>query len=531
MSPKTNKTKPVPGLPARVSHLSAEALRRHSFGASATSVQAERQTGIFYPEEQFKRMMVTLTLLVCIALSWYLYMGYGLRAFFFYIYYLPILTGAIYYGLRGGLIISGTVSILYAVVLISITGGWEAFLTRDFLIKVVSLNLVAFMIGKISEIGLRYRSQLFYLKEYNENIVESITEGIVTTDRWGKITGANRELEAHTDIANSDILKKYFWEIFPPTEDFDWRANLSHIVETGSSTHNSNIRYHPPMIKEEVIINIRSHPLKNRENSIIGTVSLVEYVTKEAKLEEGLRKAYKELRATQEQLVQSGKMAAVGRLAGGVAHELNNPLGGILGFTQAALLDAKASDPAYKDLKAIEEATLHCKKIVSGLLDFSRQTKGEFKELDINQVIEATLSLVNHQTKLQNIEIVKNLSSRLPLVTGNFNQLQQVFLNMVTNARDAIPHSGKLFITTKSIARGKKVETIFMDTGSGIQEEHMDKLFEPFFTTKEPGKGVGLGLSVSYGIIKDHGGDIKVRNRKGAGSEFRIILPARKIGE
>ncbi len=499
MSPKTNKIKPAPG--------------------------------IFYPEEQFKRMMVTLTLLVCIALSWYLYMGYGLRAFFFYIYYLPILAGAIYYGLRGGLIVSITVSILYAVVLVSVTGEWGAFLTRDFLIKVISLNIVAFIVGKISGIGLRYRSQLFYLKEYNENIVESITEGIVTTDRWGKITGVNRELGAHTDLKKSEILKKYFWEIFPSTEDFDWRANLSHLIETGSPTHSSNIRYRPPMVKEEVSINIRSHPLKNRENNIIGTVSLVEYVTKKAKLEEGLRRAYRELRATQEQLVQSGKMAAVGRLAGGVAHELNNPLGGILGFTQAALLDTKENEPRYKDLKAIEEAALHCKGIVSGLLNFSRQTKGEFKEADVNKTIEATLALVDHQTKLQNIEIVKNLSPKLSKVTGNFNQLQQVFLNMVTNARDAMPHGGKIFITTRNIARGKKVEATFLDTGSGIPEEHMDKLFEPFFTTKEPGKGVGLGLSVTYGIVKDHGGEIEVRNRKGAGAEFRIILPTRRIGK
>lgn len=499
MSPRTNKIKPAPG--------------------------------IFYPEEQFKRMMVILTLLACIALSWYLYMGYGLRAFFFYIYYLPILAGAIYYGLRGGLMVSSTVSVLYAIVLISFTGEQGAFLTRDFLIKVISLNLVAFIVGKISGIGLRYRSQLFYLKEYNENIIESITEGIITTDRWGKITGINKELEVHTDLVKSEILKRYFWEIFPPTEDFDWRANLSHLIETGSPTHSSNIRYQPPMVKKEVSINIRSHPLKNRENNIIGTVSLVEYVTKKAKLEEGLRKAYRELRATQEQLVQSGKMATAGRLAGGVAHELNNPLAGILGFTQVALLDTKKDDPRYKDLKAIERATLHCKEIVSGLLNFSRQTKGEFTEVDVNKAIESTLNLVNHQTKLQNIEIVKDLSPRLSKVTGNFNQLQQVFLNMVTNARDVMPDGGKIFVTTKNIARGKRVETTFLDTGSGIPEEHMDKLFEPFFTTKEPGKGVGLGLSVSYGIIKDHGGEIKVRNRKGGGAEFRIILPARRIGE
>ncbi len=486
---------------------------------------------IFYPEEQFKRMIVTLTLLVCIALSWYLYMGWGLLAFFFYIYYLPILAGAIYYGLRGGLIVSITVSILYATVLISVTGRWGAFLTQDFLIKVISLNLVALIVGRISEISLRYRNQLFYLKEYNENIVESITEGIITTDRWGKITGVNKELEVHVDLPKGEILKRYFWEIFPPTEDFDWRANLSQLIETGSPTHSSNIRYRPPEVLEEVIINIRSHPLKNRENEIIGTVSLVEYVTKKAKMEEGLRRAYRELRATQEQLVQSGKMAAVGRLAGGVAHELNTPLGGILGFTQAALLDTKEDDPRYKDLKAVEEATLHCKEIVTGLLNFSRQTKGEFKEVDVNKAICATLALVDHQTRLQNIEMVKNLNPELLKVTGNFNRLQQVFLNILTNARDAMPHGGKIFITTRNIARGKKVEITFLDTGPGIPEEHMDKLFQPFFTTKDPGEGVGLGLSVTYGIVKDHGGEIEVRNRKGAGAEFRIILPARGIEE
>jgi signal transduction histidine kinase len=261
-------------------------------------------------------------------------------------------------------------------------------------------------------------------------------------------------------------------------------------------------------------------------------------------LEQKIAERTSELEAAQKQLIQSEKMAAIGELAAGVAHELNNPMGGILGYSQYALekLSAKKAveltdddiDSQCRFLEDIEQQARRCKTIVKNLLKFSRTSaKTEFEFFDLNQSLEETLTFVQHQLDMKNIELGKNLDPNLPAYYGNASQLQQVFTNLMLNAQQAMPEGGRLSIETRfSPPIGEFqgcVEVEFTDTGSGIRPEILNKIFEPFYTTKEVGKGTGLGLSISYGIIKEHQGDILVKSKLGEGTTFTLVLPLEAI--
>jgi len=244
----------------------------------------------------------------------------------------------------------------------------------------------------------------------------------------------------------------------------------------------------------------------------------------------------KELKDTQYKLVQSSKMAAIGQLGAGVAHELNNPLGGILGYAQYTLQKVRKPGFTQDDFKTcqtyieyIERESLRCKTIVENLLKFSRGPKKEMEDVDLNQVIKDTMPLTGHELRSHRIEIIENYDPELPKIKGNFNKLQQVIVNMMINAGHAIPEGGKLYMTTKT----KKSEggaalaavVTIEDTGHGISPENMKKLFEPFFTTKIDSKGTGLGLAVSYEIIQEHGGEVGVESQVGKGTKFTLTIP------
>ena len=260
-------------------------------------------------------------------------------------------------------------------------------------------------------------------------------------------------------------------------------------------------------------------------------------------LEEKIVERTLALEEAQAQLIQSEKMGAIGQLAAGVAHELNNPLGGILGYAQFTLEKMKKNigpdgptteqESYVRYLTDIETQARRCKNIVQNLLRFSRSSHTtEFDETDINQVLEDTRTFVEHQLHMNQIMLDLKLSDRLPLLQANASQLQQVFTNLIINAMHASPPESEITIVSRySPAVGEfggAVELRFVDQGQGIPPELINKIFEPFFTTKEVGKGTGLGLSVSYGIIKEHGGEIKVESEVGSGTTFTIILPVQK---
>lgn len=240
-------------------------------------------------------------------------------------------------------------------------------------------------------------------------------------------------------------------------------------------------------------------------------------------LEQKVIERTKELKEAQEQLIQSEKLASIGQLAAGVAHELNNPISVMLGFAQAILRKMPEDDPLRKPLSTIEREGLRCKAIIQNLLDFARRNKPALQPVDVNQVLEAACVLIEHQMSLDNIVVTKGYAPDLPRVLADPNQLQQVFVNIIQNAYQAMPEGGTLRLVTRSL--GDEVQIIFADTGIGIPPENIKRIFDPFFTTKEVGQGTGLGLSVSYGIVEQHGGTIEVESQVGEGTTFIIKLP------
>ena len=241
-----------------------------------------------------------------------------------------------------------------------------------------------------------------------------------------------------------------------------------------------------------------------------------------------LKKAEKQLQEAQTHLLQSEKLASLGQLAGGVAHEINNPMAVILGFSQSIAKKIKEDDSLYMPLKSIEREAIRCKKLVGDLLTFSRTGKPEKEKAGVNEIIEQTISLIEAQTKIKNIEIIKKYNENLPRIMLNISRIQQVIINLCSNAIDAMPSGGKLFIETN--LGDKNVEIKITDTGTGMTDEVKKRLFEPFFSTKEVGKGTGLGLSLCYEIIQSYNGTIEVESESGKGSVFIIKIPVENEG-
>lgn len=251
--------------------------------------------------------------------------------------------------------------------------------------------------------------------------------------------------------------------------------------------------------------------------------SQVAVAAENARLYEGLRRQMEDLRQTQAQLVQSAKLAAIGELAANVAHEINNPMTSILGYATLMLDEGVDATTVTEYLKTIQSEALRIRETVRALLDFSRQRDFTMERVDVAQTVKDTLALVRRHAALSNIAIEEKYDPELPPVEVDVPQCKQVFLNLITNALDAMPHGGTLTVAT--VRDGEFVRVDFADTGAGIPEANLARIFDPFFTTKPAVKGTGLGLSVSLGIIQSHGGTIDVRSEVGRGSVFSVKLP------
>jgi len=227
-------------------------------------------------------------------------------------------------------------------------------------------------------------------------------------------------------------------------------------------------------------------------------------------------------------IMKSEKLATIGQLASGVAHEINNPLGGILSYSHLVLEDMDADDPGRENVEKIAVQATRCKEIVKGLLDYSRQTEPKMSVANVNKILSVALSLVEKQALFHNIEVIKYLSPDPIQVMADTSQIQQVFINIIINAAESMEGQGKFVLQTKKSEDGNSAKIEFTDTGHGIPEENIEKLFDPFFTTKEVGHGTGLGLAVSYGIIERHKGSIEVKSDVGKGTSFIVSLPLHK---
>lgn len=298
-----------------------------------------------------------------------------------------------------------------------------------------------------------------------------------------------------------------------------------------------------PMISKGETIGVLSiyrekpHRFTRREIDLLLTIAnqaalamenarLYERVSEHAEeLERLVQERTKELQAIHAELLQSAKLAALGQLAAGVAHELNNPLGAISGYLELLQEEVELGPQEMEYVDRIEKRIQQATKIVRELRSTWTPSEPAWQTIDINNILEETLTLVERRLSLHQIKIQKELNPDPPLIHADPDRLQQVFINLITNARQAMGEGGTLRIISQESRSGEWVEIIFADTGEGIAKEHLNKIFDPFFTTRRPEKGMGLGLSVSHRYIRDHGGAIDVWSEKGRGAVFRVALP------
>ena len=350
------------------------------------------------------------------------------------------------------------------------------------------------------------------LKEHSENTIESLEAGILVLDLSGNVVRFNRALETLYGLERSQALGRPFDTLFPASLCDTLVASMGESWWTrgeASGISRLNLRN---LHDEDKVVKLQVAPFITEEEKPQGTIVIFEDVTARVELE------------TQLQLKE--KMASLGLLAAGVAHEVNTPLTGISSFTQMLRDQTEASDPKATLLDKIERQTERASKIVNNLLNFARQGRSTFVPVKLNDVIRDVLSLLEHQLMRARIQVRLELADELPEVMGDENKLQQVFLNLILNAQDAMPSGGWVTLTT--VHQGAEVVATISDTGQGISQEDIKRIYDPFFTTKGAGSsGTGLGLSITYGIIQEHSGHINVESSIGKGTSFSLrLLPA-----
>jgi len=347
--------------------------------------------------------------------------------------------------------------------------------------------------------------QIERLKDFSENIVESLRIGVFTLDREDRVESWNSQLDNLLDISRADALGRHLEEVLP-------RELAGQLAARAAGEQVSGIyKFHlHTRSGRHVVLNVSVAPLLGKDGARLGRLILLDDVTQRASMED--------------QLVQTEKLTSLGLLAAGVAHEVNTPLAVISNYVQMLAKQLAADDPRHKTVERIVKQTFRASEIVNNLLNFSRTGGSAPAEVDLNAVLDDTLSLVQHPLKTARVTVVRNYMKKLPLVLGSSSRLQQVFLNLFLNARDAMPAGGMLEVRTA--AQNGSVEIEVTDTGAGIPAENLHRIFDPFFTTKASGRGTGLGLSVSYGIIQEHAGKIDVRSTPGKGTSFRLEFPA-----
>jgi two-component system NtrC family sensor kinase len=354
-------------------------------------------------------------------------------------------------------------------------------------------------------------SELRLLKEFNESIVDSINVGLISVDLEGRVTHSNSAVEAILEIGGEEALGKQVADLF--AEDFadtlrqvlgseGWHLHqLRNIYKLHTATRNGR----------SLVLNISLAPLQGDSPERTGALVVLEDVTGRIRLEE--------------QLQQREKLSSIGLLAAGVAHEVNTPLTGVSSYTQMLMGMLSENDPKHALLQKIGRQADRATNIVNNLLNFSRTGSAtEFTELDVNRVLDDTIQLIEPQLRRNQIEIARSYEANVPLIVGNAGKLQQVFTNLLLNARDAIPDGGRITLKTET-SHDDSLLVEVSDNGIGIAPENVAKIYDPFYTTKGVGRGTGLGLAVSYGIVQEHSGHISVESSPGRGTTFRIALP------
>ncbi|MCC6368127.1 MAG: PAS domain S-box protein [Bryobacterales bacterium] len=368
------------------------------------------------------------------------------------------------------------------------------------------------------------------LKEFSENIVESINVGILAADLEDRVESWNTQLERLTGITREQAVGRKLSDLLPSglCERFDQvrgQTGVHHVLKFALPTPASvaaagangngyangngngiNGRSKPAL---ESVVNLAIAPLVSKDQEQIGRLVIFDDITERSELER--------------QLVQADKLSSIGLLAAGVAHEVNTPLAVISSYAQMLAKQVTGDDAKSKLLEKIAKQTFRASEIVNSLLNFSRVSPTEYVEVDLNRILRETLGLIDHQLRKANVEVTAELAPSLGSIKGNPGKLQQVFLNLFINARDAMENGGRLTVRSTESDAMARIEVI--DTGHGIPPEHLARIYDPFFTTKTAKKGTGLGLAVTYGIVKEHSGQIEVDSGDGRGTRFLLEFP------
>jgi PAS domain S-box-containing protein len=345
------------------------------------------------------------------------------------------------------------------------------------------------------------------LRQFSDSVVESLSDGLVVVDLDDRVLRWNRRAESLAHLGRGEAIGRPLSALFKKPF-IDSLRSARREAPAGTTLYRVPLSFDRGGQARSLLVNLAIAPF-HTEGAQAGWILVIEDITERANLEE--------------QLQLSEKMAAIGLLAAGVAHEVNTPLTGISSFTQLLLEKTDPADPRTPILEKIESQTFRAAKIVNSLLNLARPSGGETGPVDINTVIGDILALLEHQFKLSHVQVKRDLAPVPVVVSGVEYKLQQVFLNLFLNARDAMPKGGWVSVMTSSTGPNAIVEV--NDTGIGIPPEHLARIYDPFFTTKADGRGTGLGLAVTYGIVQEHGGTLSCQSDTGQGTSFRLVLP------
>jgi len=390
----------------------------------------------------------------------------------------------------------------------------------------------------------RKNRELLQAKEFTENILKSMVDALIVVDSEEEIKMVNQATLDLLGYKKEEIIEEPVEMILASPKEKERPFNGSYLSKfKESSVQDLEIDFKSKS-GEKIPMTLSSSVMKNSEGEIIGVIGvakdlretkwlLAEAAAAEAERTKAheLERAYEELKDLQSQLIHSERLASIGQLAAGVAHEINNPLGGILVYSHLLREDLKADDSKGANVERIIKETTRCKDIVKRLLDFARQPEPKVEPISINVVLGETLSLVKDQALFHNIKITKKFHLSLAHIMGDRSQLQQAFMNIILNAAEAMDGKGSLIVAMDALPDSRFLEITITDNGCGIPPAHIKRLFEPFFTTKKAGHGTGLGLAITAGIIERHNGSIEVESKLGEGATFTIKLPLETKGK
>jgi len=371
------------------------------------------------------------------------------------------------------------------------------------------------------------RDKLLFMNQNLENLVEKRTEELALSEhKFRRIFAVSQDMMLVTrkagrivdmnpagftmlgyDENRTSLYDSSFADFFADASDWN---SIQESIERNGFVSNLEVE-----LKHNDAQRLRSLVSANLDKALSEKEDTIHFLVKDTE----------QRRLVEEQIAQADKLASIGQLSAGIAHEINNPMGIILGYTQLLLRNEDRGSEKYADLKTIEKHVRNCKSIVEGLLNFARTSKPREDIIRIDEAIDDVLSFIQQHAGLENIELKKEYNPALPQMLLDEKKIKQVLMNLIMNAKHAIGDSGRLSLSTGMNESGRQVMIRISDTGYGIEKKNLARIFDPFFTTKPTGEGTGLGLSVSYGIIKNHGGDIMVESKTCEGSTFTVVLP------